>query len=66
MADISMCDGEDCSKKSTCYRYLAKPNPYRQSYISPDPRGETCEAYWKVESNSQLKRMDALNKDVTL
>ena len=34
MADISMCSGEGCPKKTTCYRYTAEANPYRQSFLS--------------------------------
>ena len=32
MPDIAMCNNKLCSKKETCYRYMATPNPYRQSY----------------------------------
>lgn len=32
MADITMCKNEGCEIKKECYRYMAKPNPYRQSY----------------------------------
>lgn len=33
MTDISKCDGTNCDKKDTCYRYLAPDNPYYQSYL---------------------------------
>jgi len=29
--DITMCSGQECPKKDTCFRYLAKPSEYRQS-----------------------------------
>ena len=32
MPDISMCRGEGCPIKSTCFRHMLKPNPYWQSY----------------------------------
>ena len=32
MADITMCEGLNCKKKTKCYRYLANPNPYLQSW----------------------------------
>ena len=44
MSDISKCEGNNCSIKETCYRFTAKSNPYRQSYITPDP--VNCEHYW--------------------
>lgn len=31
MADICMCTG-DCPVKEYCYRYMAEPNKYGQSY----------------------------------
>ena len=31
MADITMCTG-NCPVKENCYRYMATPNPYGQSY----------------------------------
>jgi hypothetical protein len=47
MPDISMCDNSRCTRRLTCYRFTAKPNPYRQSYshFMPDIYGE-CDAYW--------------------
>ena len=33
MPDITMCNPTKVEKKcKSCYRYKAKPNPYRQSY----------------------------------
>ena len=32
MPDISMCRGEGCPIRTTCYRYAAEANPYGQSY----------------------------------
>jgi len=34
MPDISMCRGEGCPIKSTCFRHMAKPHPYWQSYAA--------------------------------
>lgn len=31
MPDITMCTG-NCPVKENCYRYMAKPNPYGQSF----------------------------------
>lgn len=31
MPDLCMCTG-DCPVKEYCYRYMAKPNPFGQSY----------------------------------
>ena len=34
MPDISMCRNETCPLKKSCYRYMAKPNEFRQAYSS--------------------------------
>jgi hypothetical protein len=37
MADITMCTGEGCPIKLDCYRHIAFPNQYWQSYFSETP-----------------------------
>lgn len=37
MPDISMCTGKECPIKNTCYRYIARPSEYRQSYFMSPP-----------------------------
>lgn len=56
MPDITMCTGENCSLKETCYRNKATPCEYRQSYFIKPPytinqeRGEhSCELYWELK-----------------
>jgi hypothetical protein len=52
MADITMCPGNDCPLKESCYRYTAIPNEYRQSYFITPPYDEEenkCDHYWKTE-----------------
>lgn len=46
-----MCTNEDCKKQNECYRFQAKVNEYRNSYIS-DPK-QDCEnndyiLFWKI------------------
>ena len=49
MPDITMCNGQGCELKSTCYRYKSTPS-IRQSYFieSPIEDGQ-CDYYWEVE-----------------
>lgn len=49
--DIAMCSGQECPKKDTCFRYLAKPSEFRQSYFLGIPLKQdgTCEHYWEVK-----------------
>ena len=50
MADITMCEGINCTQTNTCYRYLAKANPYRQSYFEKTPvlKDGECEMFWDI------------------
>lgn len=53
MPDISMCKNETCPLRKTCYRFMAKPSPWRQAYgefkWSEDNEGKvTCDNYWPV------------------
>lgn len=34
MPDISMCRGQGCPIKISCYRHMAEANPYWQSYAN--------------------------------
>lgn len=49
MPDITMCPGEDCPLKESCYRYTATPSEFRQSYFvnTPYKDGE-CDHYWEI------------------
>jgi hypothetical protein len=50
MADITMCRGEGCPMKNTCWRFLAKPDEFRQSYFTSPPNANNhCEHYWKTK-----------------
>jgi hypothetical protein len=42
MPDITMCDNTQCELKEKCFRFMAKPNEYRQSYYEDDVRNEDC------------------------
>lgn len=44
MPDIAMCLNETCLIKNNCYRFTAKPNPYRQSYCDFKPSKDTSES----------------------
>lgn len=50
MPDITMCDGNHCELRSTCYRYKAEPSKYMQSYFLKEPfqNPNECVEYWEV------------------
>jgi hypothetical protein len=52
MADITMCKGNYCPLKESCYRYTAKPNEYRQSYFVNAPvKNGKCNEYMKLNND---------------
>jgi len=51
MPDITMCNNEDCKQKEQCYRYKAKPTPYRQSYWADSVVDEKRECEYFMQIN---------------
>jgi hypothetical protein len=60
MPDISMCAGGNCPKKQDCYRFIAKPSQYMQTYFVHPPydvKEQTCEMFW---DNSEYKEKNSV------
>lgn len=55
MADITMCTGEMCARKETCYRFTAPVNEFRQAFFVAPPinmlTGQ-CEMYWEIKDGN--------------
>ena len=53
MSDITMCHGIGCEVKRRCYRHIANPSEFMQSWFSETPmkKDGSCEYFWEVESN---------------
>lgn len=52
MPDITMCKGNDCPLKESCYRYTAIADELAQSYFMNPPYKEEenkCDHYWNNE-----------------
>ena len=60
MVDITMCTGGGCPLKEHCYRYKARPSPFRQSFFMTPPyikknvthnatHIQCCKDYWPIE-----------------
>jgi hypothetical protein len=45
MPDFTMCKGEDCPMRESCYRYKAEPNSM-QSYFVNSPRVDDDCVFW--------------------
>lgn len=52
MADITKCQGRNCPRKDTCYRYTAKADDEWQAWSEFDKLAN-CECYWKNESEEK-------------
>jgi hypothetical protein len=49
MPDITMCTGENCPLKETCYRYTADESYEHQSwFMKPPYKDSECEYYWTI------------------
>jgi len=59
MADITKCNGNNCSLKTECYRFTAQEDSYRQSWFldSPIELDGSCKEFWQ-SINSKSKRKD--------
>ena len=53
MPDISMCENEACDMKEKCYRFMAEPNPYRQSYSDWDRQRDHC--YAEIQEGDRVR-----------
>jgi hypothetical protein len=77
MTDICKCTGEGCHIKEQCYRYTAKADELRQSYMYPVGDGDKdCEYFWDnnvdavniseecVEEKGENVNMNNTNKEL--
>ena len=53
MLDITKCDGNNCSKRATCYRFTSKPERL-QSYSAfyETIENDKCKYYWEYKNGS--------------
>lgn len=47
MADITMCTGEGCEAKFTCYRFTAIRHERQSFFVNSPIKDGSCEYYWK-------------------
>lgn len=66
MPDISMCSNKECPLREGCYRFLATPSEYWQSYcrFEPNKSGE-CTMYWPVNNRRGVDEK-GLQKDTAI
>ena len=65
MPDITLCCNRDCPMRTKCYRYLARPDEYAQSFAlfqskyKTNEQGHriwTCDHFWEAD----IRRKDTL------
>ena len=62
MADITMCNGNGCTMKETCYRFKASKG-YYQSFFADSPHDNKvdddnntiCQYYWETDKLRGVK-----------
>jgi len=48
MADIAMCQGDECPVKENCWRYMAPPDRFQSYFATPPYTEEGCEYFWDM------------------
>lgn len=62
MPDIALCENTACPNHRLCYRFMAEPDQYRQSYsdFSPAPGDAHCEHFWPLSrATTRLRAVEA-------
>ena len=64
MADISMCRDKACPSRTKCYRFVATPSQFLQSYGSfgRESDAQKCSHYWPVDKG-EVRSLDRVHKD---
>jgi len=59
MVDMAMCQRKDCPLRHKCYRFMAIPDPYWQSYLVVEKIGKDCEhfIYFKQKRKRRHKEV---------
>lgn len=55
MPDITMCANTHCAQHTKCYRYMAEPSDFRQSYFMCDVRNEdsSCDYFLPLRGSTR-------------
>lgn len=71
MPDLAMCTG-NCPVKENCYRYMATPNPYGQTYSSlediciPNDYSEIIPYEYNINKEEESRNVDYILGDFLL
>ena len=53
MTDICKCNGENCTLKDKCYRYVCEADKFYQAWFAETPRDEDDCAYFIATHSSE-------------
>lgn len=56
MPDITMCKGDNCSIKDTCYRHTAKADRLQSWFVEAPIKDGSCEYYWEDKNANCTNR----------
>lgn len=64
MPDISMCQRADCPLAPKCYRFLAIPSEFMQSWASYDPKDGGCDSFWFATGSYRTRSFEQAVADL--
>lgn len=60
-----MCSNKECPMRTTCYRFMAVPNEYRQSYSCFEPKLNDCQNFIVIgDRNVVAYESDSLGRTI--
>lgn len=64
MPDVALCRDYACPSRETCYRFLATPSPFMQTYASfgREEGAQKCGSYWPT-TEKEAKALDRAHGD---
>lgn len=55
MPDITLCKGEGCKIKETCYRFKAKPSEYQAYFVVSPIKYDKCDYFAQIWTKPKKK-----------
>jgi hypothetical protein len=65
MADMTMCPGDGCDRRASCYRHTASASKHAQSWftvVPVEPDG-SCRYWWPTEATLEAQGQQRLFED---
>lgn len=63
MADITMCKGQDCPLKLSCYRHNATKGMLQSYFMSPPFKDGVCSHYWEDKEKQRELLKEIIQAD---